>query len=576
MSRPLSAARLWRNIQTTTVSSLQYYRSISKASSLSYDHYATSKQSPAIDWNSNGEFFKFTRGRFIVDEAENLRKRESKFDMNSLARIAADSVGAGQCISIKKYPDGMFNKAFLMTMDNGREVVAKVPNQNAGIPHFTTASEVATMDFVRTILDTPAPRVYAWNSQAKSHPVGAEFIIMDKAEGVPLSQVWGTMKLPQKLQVLLAMTRFQKNWLSVSFSHYGSLYYTGDLQQLGNDNYYIKNANTIKDSKFAIGPSTGRDWFDAGRSNLDIYRGPWASLTQYLQAVGTREKKAVQALQPPKQIALFCGPKLYQPNMEKKLAALARYQQIVDALTPKDAAITNPRLWHNDLHDDNIFVDPDNPEKITGIIDWQSCHISPLFNHNPDLAYLDWDGLELETLDLVPMPKLSQLSPEERTTAINEYTVQNVFIGWRKLMLAKNPDLYRAIEFRKTPAYGLIFLAHRMFEYGEAHFQSLLVDLKDSCTELPGVNGDFPFPFDFSKAEIERIKLDSEGAVAGTDLVTEVKESLGDLWPDKGFIEHVRYNDCKAALDQARDQILEQLAETDGEKAEYRRYWPFD
>lgn len=75
--------------------------------------------------------------------------RESRFDMNRLASVAANSVGAGQCISIEKYPDGMYNKAFLMTMENGREVVAKVPHPNAGIPHFTTASEVATMDFVR-------------------------------------------------------------------------------------------------------------------------------------------------------------------------------------------------------------------------------------------------------------------------------------------------------------------------------------------------------------------------------------------------------------------------------------------
>jgi hypothetical protein len=47
-----------------------------------------------IDWNSNDEFFKFTRGRFIVDEAENLRKGEIKFDLNRLARVAADSIGA--------------------------------------------------------------------------------------------------------------------------------------------------------------------------------------------------------------------------------------------------------------------------------------------------------------------------------------------------------------------------------------------------------------------------------------------------------------------------------------------------
>lgn len=114
-----------------------------------------------------------------------------------------------------------------------------------------------------------------------------------------------------------------------------------------------------------------------------------ASLMQYLRAVGTREMKAVQSLTPPKQIALFCGPKFYRPDKGKKITALAWYQQIVEALIPKDTAITRPYLWHNDLHDDNVFVDPDNPEKITGIIDWQSCHISPLFNHNPDPAFFD-------------------------------------------------------------------------------------------------------------------------------------------------------------------------------------------
>ena len=85
-----------------------------------------------------------------MDETENLRKREIRFELNKLASVAADAVGAAQCISIKKYPDGMFNKAFLMSMEDGQEVVAKVPNPNAGIPHFTTASEVATMDFVRS------------------------------------------------------------------------------------------------------------------------------------------------------------------------------------------------------------------------------------------------------------------------------------------------------------------------------------------------------------------------------------------------------------------------------------------
>jgi len=100
------------------------------------------------DWNSNKEFFKFTCGRFLVDELKSLQKREVQFNMNELAKVAADAIGASKCVSIRKYPDGMYNKAYLLSMEDGQEVVAKVPNPNAGIPHFTTASEVATMDFV--------------------------------------------------------------------------------------------------------------------------------------------------------------------------------------------------------------------------------------------------------------------------------------------------------------------------------------------------------------------------------------------------------------------------------------------
>lgn len=289
-----------------------------------------------------------------------------------------------------------------------------------------------------------------------------------------------------------------------------------------------------------------------------------------------REMKAIQCLKPPKQIALFCGPKLYQPDTEQKSTALACYRQIVDFLEPQDTAITRPRLWHDDLHQDNVYVDPQNPGTITGIIDWQSCHISPLFNHNPDPAFLDLAGIGPETLDFEPRPTLSGLSPEARSAVRDEHATRNVFIGWRKLMHAKNPDLYRAVKFRKTTAWALICLAHRMFEYGEALFHGLLVELKDTWAELPAVTGDIPFPFNFSDADYERIQVDSDGAVAGTELVTEVKEQLGDLWPDTGLIEHELYDECKAALDEVKSLMLEQLFETDEERAEFERWWPFD
>lgn len=68
--------------------------------------------------------------------------------MGKLAQIAASAINSRCCIAVEKYPDGQFAKAFLITMEDGKQVVAKVPNPDAGQRQLTTASEVATMEFV--------------------------------------------------------------------------------------------------------------------------------------------------------------------------------------------------------------------------------------------------------------------------------------------------------------------------------------------------------------------------------------------------------------------------------------------
>ena len=81
-----------------------------------------------------------------------MSQRYAHFNMDELARIAASTMDSKYCVAIEKYPDGQYTKAFLMTMDDGKQVVAKVPNPNAGHPQRTTASEVATMEFVMLMI----------------------------------------------------------------------------------------------------------------------------------------------------------------------------------------------------------------------------------------------------------------------------------------------------------------------------------------------------------------------------------------------------------------------------------------
>lgn len=101
------------------------------------------------EFTQDPNFFRYTRGRFVRDEASEMARRSIHFNVDELALVEASAVGSTACVKFEKYLDGMYNKAFLLTMDNGVQVVAKLPNPNAGRPHFTTASEVATMEFVR-------------------------------------------------------------------------------------------------------------------------------------------------------------------------------------------------------------------------------------------------------------------------------------------------------------------------------------------------------------------------------------------------------------------------------------------
>ncbi|KAJ5826930.1 Aminoglycoside phosphotransferase [Penicillium robsamsonii] len=56
-----------------------------------------------------------------------------EFDLEQLIQVAVDVCEEAQsCSKVTKGADGLHNKAFILTMDNGCEVLAKLPNPNAG------------------------------------------------------------------------------------------------------------------------------------------------------------------------------------------------------------------------------------------------------------------------------------------------------------------------------------------------------------------------------------------------------------------------------------------------------------
>ena len=99
--------------------------------------------------SSHEDFFHYTSGRWLWNEEQQLRDRYRVFDPVALQRVAAESVGSNRCgVSMQKLAEGGYNKVFRLVMDDGKAVIARIPNPNAGPRFYTTASEVATMEFV--------------------------------------------------------------------------------------------------------------------------------------------------------------------------------------------------------------------------------------------------------------------------------------------------------------------------------------------------------------------------------------------------------------------------------------------
>ncbi|KAF2855758.1 hypothetical protein T440DRAFT_485848 [Plenodomus tracheiphilus IPT5] len=505
-------------------------------------------------------------------------QRRVHFNVNELACRAAKIMGARTCVKIEKYPDGMYNKSMLLTMDNGSQVVARVPNSNAGLPHVTTASEVATMDFARNVLGTPVPRDLAWSSKAQENSVGAEYIIMEKVSGIELEHAWPKMNIKDRVAVVKAIAGFQKAWTSISFKKYGSLYYSKDLEETTrNEPLYIDtNGSNITDEKFVVGPSTGREYTDNGRATINFSRGSWKSLEDYHLGIGHREIACVNQLpRLPKSPIRLCGPGIYQPTREGKLKALDCYLKLIRFLLPTDRSNSSAHLWHGDLHVANIFVDPSEPTKIVGLIDWQSTELAPLHFHARQPQIIDYEGPPVHGLERPQPPSnLEKLEVHEKKHAETLYLQQSLCSLYNTLTHHQNPQLYAAIEFQQTTSHLLLLLVRNLLIDGEATYLLQVADLEATWGTLPGTK-DSNFPFSFSAKEREEIDADVEGAVRGMEAMRGIRDSLGDLFPEQGIVRPDQYEETLNALAHIKDQVIQEFAKTEHEREEWQRVWPF-
>jgi aminoglycoside phosphotransferase (APT) family kinase protein len=129
--------------------------------------------------------------------------------------------------SINKLAEGGFNRTLELTMKDGFQLLARLPCPSTQPKRLAIASEVATMTLVRSH-GIPVPVTYGYSINI-NNPVGAEYILMEKAKGKSLGDVWFTLSQKDRIKVLSGIVDHEAKLLSLSFPAFGSLYLEKDL-----------------------------------------------------------------------------------------------------------------------------------------------------------------------------------------------------------------------------------------------------------------------------------------------------------------------------------------------------------
>lgn len=183
---------------------------------------------------------------------------------------------------------GSFNKIFLLKFDNGRQAALRIPNPIVPDVRRTTASEVATMAYVRDRwgddTDTNAPplppKVLAWDASPDSE-VGTPYILADFVEGTNVREIWFQPQTPSEAvgNVIFRTAWCEHFLLSDLFAFHGSLYFASDVDEadaarpLYSDQSFA-DENRMIANKYRIGPSAQRDWSRDVYGQVPVYKGP--------------------------------------------------------------------------------------------------------------------------------------------------------------------------------------------------------------------------------------------------------------------------------------------------------------
>ncbi|THH32404.1 hypothetical protein EUX98_g1750 [Antrodiella citrinella] len=436
-----------------------------------------------LSTDASSPYFTYTSGRWLCNENAQMELRRVVFNVAALQRAAVAAVGANSVTSMTKVGENI-NRVFLLTFDNGKEAIARLPTPIAGPPGLVTASEVATMDFLRR-LRVPVPRILAWNSTSETSDVGAEYIIMEKAEGREATENDVDRSL------VIGLAKALKPLADLQFKYHGSIYYKKDVpageQSYGD--FLLNPPSGVDFSPFVIGPIAQRDWWRDDRAKQKGGHGPWSSAYKYAFAVAHREQLWLDTSAKPYVYDHYLCGLPGQGKIDDHIEILNSYKDLLPYIMPDEPSMASGRLWHPDLHQGNIFLRDTNTVEVASLIDWQGACVGPAFLQLsvPEIIYSNDAPTCMKSS---PPLLLDGLNDEDRVDAERRSKAAALHKEFERLAY---PELL-SLPLRRT-CYRLHEMAGYTWQTGALMFRYSLLSLHDRWDELELEPGSCPISF---------------------------------------------------------------------------------
>ncbi|KAF1842081.1 kinase-like protein [Cucurbitaria berberidis CBS 394.84] len=525
----------------------------------------------------DASLFSYTSGRYLFNEELRLKERHVEFNVEALQLAAEASVGNkhGKTISIKKLAEGGFNRVLILKLQDGFELIAKIPYHIARPEYFATASEAATLTFLRSI-GIPVPEVYDYSATA-DNPVGTEYVLMEKAPGICLASRWEHLQDLEIRRLAHSFVELEQKLFKVPFSATGSLYFKKDIASSLQAPLYTEE-HAREANQFCIGPIADYMFWYGRRAGLQVNHGPWKNHVEYLQSVAKKEmdwtERYGRSLEPD-----FphndLGLGLQDPQDHLKL--LEYYQLLTPHLLPKNPAhpFNQPMLRHPDVTPGNIFIIPETG-RLSCLIDWQHAIVQPrLLAAGYPRAFENPDDVLSPELVGPKLPEnFTSLQADEQAAARDLYRRRLLFFSYR--VLNGHLNQHHIAALRDPLLLGrqmLVDRAGRQWEGNLVTLKGAIIRAVQFWEHLPDV-ADTECPVRFDQTELDKFIEIEDDWLKMSVAVEQWRQRVCNM-TEEGWVRNEDYEEAKKKLEELREEIRLQCEGDEEDIQAFRTGWPF-